>query len=148
VTSQLVVGPLQGYRWWCVEPEGGQPVLRSFYYATPWPAEGPQASCEAPSRAWSRGFATSFLGAVSVTSSLPGGVNVAFTAWADSSALPPSNGRPGLHVASRSRADRFSARCCSGGGAFSTRLGTARSMRDPGNSSSPRRCCADARAGS
>lgn len=47
MTAQLVVGPLQGYRCWRVERDGGQTVLRSLYYPTPWPAHGPlQASCE------------------------------------------------------------------------------------------------------
>jgi len=58
VTAPLVVGPLQAYRYWRVDREGGQPVLRSLYYATPWPAHGPlQAACEAaPCRlaAWVR----------------------------------------------------------------------------------------------
>jgi len=58
VTAPLVVGPLQAYRHWHVEREGGQPVLRSLYYATLWPAHGPlQAACEAAScrlAAWVR----------------------------------------------------------------------------------------------
>jgi len=58
VTAPLVVGPLLAYRYWRVERDGGQPVLRSLYYATPWPAHGPlQASCETAPRglaAWAR----------------------------------------------------------------------------------------------
>jgi hypothetical protein len=58
VTAPLVVGPLQGYRCWRVDHEAGQPVLRSLYHATAWPANGPlQASCEAAARrfaAWVR----------------------------------------------------------------------------------------------
>ena len=58
MTAPLVVRPLQAYRYWRLDREGGQPVLRSLYYATLWPAHGPlQASCEAaPCRlaAWVR----------------------------------------------------------------------------------------------
>jgi len=58
VTAPLVVGPLQGYRCWRVDREGGQPILRSLYHSTAWPAAGPlQASCEAATHrltAWVR----------------------------------------------------------------------------------------------
>jgi hypothetical protein len=47
MTAPLVVGPLYGYRWWRVEWQGKDPVLRSLYFATPWPAQDPlRAACE------------------------------------------------------------------------------------------------------
>lgn len=47
MTAPLVVGPLHGYRYWRVEWEHGQPVLRSLYRATVWPSQTPlQATCE------------------------------------------------------------------------------------------------------
>lgn len=58
MSASLVVGPVQGYRYWRVEWDHGQPVLRSLYRATLWPAQDPlQATCEAkPDRvsAWFR----------------------------------------------------------------------------------------------
>ncbi len=46
-TAPLVVGPLRGYRYWHAEWDSGQPVLRSLYHSTVWPAQGPlHASCE------------------------------------------------------------------------------------------------------
>lgn len=60
MTPPLVVGPLQGYRCWRVEWHGDEPVLRSLYYSTPWPARGPlRAACEnrpGPLVAWMRRF--------------------------------------------------------------------------------------------
>ena len=45
--TPLVVGPLRGYRYWHAKWDGGQPVLRSLYHTTIWPAQGPlHASCE------------------------------------------------------------------------------------------------------
>jgi hypothetical protein len=83
VTASLVVGPVQGYRYWRLERADGQPVLRSLYYATPWPAHLPlQASCEAAScrlAAWVRHV----LSRSSVRRAAPrprGGVNAGFTA--------------------------------------------------------------------
>lgn len=47
MTPSLVVGPLRGYRYWQVKWHGDQPVLRSLYRSTIWPAEGPlRATCE------------------------------------------------------------------------------------------------------
>ena len=48
MTSSLVVGPLQGYRYWYAKWHGDQPVLQSVYRPTIWPAEGAlRATCEA-----------------------------------------------------------------------------------------------------
>ena len=46
MTPSLVVGPLQAYRCWHVNWDGDQPVLRSVYNPTIWPADAPlRATC-------------------------------------------------------------------------------------------------------
>ena len=63
MTSSLVVGPLQAYRCWYVNWQGGQPVLRSLYFSTIWPPDAPlRASCETVTSslaAWVRGLFSS-----------------------------------------------------------------------------------------
>ena len=60
MTPSLVVGPLQAYRCWHVNWNGNQPVLRSVYNATIWPADAPlRATCvKGPGSfaAWVRGL--------------------------------------------------------------------------------------------
>jgi hypothetical protein len=58
MTAPLVVGPVQAYRRWRVDWHGSEPVMRSVYFATSWPAQGPlHAICEkkaGPVAAWVR----------------------------------------------------------------------------------------------
>ena len=47
MTSSLVVGPLQAYRYWHARWHEGKPVLQSLYSPTIWPPDAPlQAMCE------------------------------------------------------------------------------------------------------
>jgi hypothetical protein len=41
MSSPLVIGPLQAYRYWRVKWQEGQPVLRSVYNPTTWPTDVP-----------------------------------------------------------------------------------------------------------
>ena len=47
MTSPLVIGPLRAYRCWQLKWQEDQPVMRSVFHPTIWPADAPfQATCQ------------------------------------------------------------------------------------------------------